>query len=326
MAKTDRWEKYLLDGVSSKKPTDSLADDHEKRYDLEKKVDLRKYFGPVLDQGAGVRTSLACVMAAIAEYTQRRCYPEAPAARLSARYIHYMARLREKAEGGGDSISMWNGVLAMNTATPAEQDWPWDVTKLDEAPPSKLNDKSVEIGGHTIITHAGWKDPYGLMRDINAGWATVFSFTGPADLLREAGMTGHMPEWTVRESGKNKPGHPMIVVGHDLNEGVYIIRNSFGADWGDNGHCTIKMNTFPNVTENYFNHSPLPSGDWRVDAPPPERNLSRGADDSVSASSRLEGLRKEIADDLSKKSEASRTSIRDRLRAQEDELARKRGK
>ena len=40
--------------------------------------------------------------------------------------------------------------------------------------------------------------------------------------------------WDPKE-GDEKSGHAMVIVGY--NETGFIIRNSFGEKWGDNGYC-----------------------------------------------------------------------------------------
>jgi C1A family cysteine protease len=38
---------------------------------------------------------------------------------------------------------------------------------------------------------------------------------------------------------RNLGGHAMCMVGYDLNKRLFLAKNSFGSDWGDNGYCWI---------------------------------------------------------------------------------------
>ena len=38
-------------------------------------------------------------------------------------------------------------------------------------------------------------------------------------------------------SGEPIGGHAMLNVGYDTGKQVYIVRNSWGTDWGDKGYC-----------------------------------------------------------------------------------------
>ena len=51
---------------------------------------------------------------------------------------------------------------------------------------------------------------------------------------------GYIPMPSAEETSRSSHGaHAMICVGYDDQEEVFIIRNSWGEDWGDNGYCYI---------------------------------------------------------------------------------------
>jgi C1A family cysteine protease len=39
-------------------------------------------------------------------------------------------------------------------------------------------------------------------------------------------------------------GHAMCLVGYDLRTKMFLAKNSFGTDWGDNGYCWIPFKYF----------------------------------------------------------------------------------
>ena len=41
-------------------------------------------------------------------------------------------------------------------------------------------------------------------------------------------------------------GHAMLMVGYDLSDKTYLVRNSWGAGWADQGYCKIPFETIDN--------------------------------------------------------------------------------
>lgn len=65
-----------------------------------------------------------------------------------------------------------------------------------------------------------------------AGFAVHESFYGP-----EAARTGDVPLPAAGE--RYVGGHAMVIVGYDDDAKRLLVRNSWGAGWGDGGHCRI---------------------------------------------------------------------------------------
>lgn len=59
-------------------------------------------------------------------------------------------------------------------------------------------------------------------------------------------------------------GHAVAVVGYDDRAGALLLRNSWGADWGDQGHAWLPYDEFGHVI--FFSRSSAPRKKWPGDA------------------------------------------------------------
>ena len=65
----------------------------------------------------------------------------------------------------------------------------------------------------------------------------VVTFTVVSDLYNYKG--GIYNSTAVCDS--NQPNHAVTVVGYNLTAGYWVLRNSWGPNWGENGHFRVNM-------------------------------------------------------------------------------------
>ena len=71
------------------------------------------------------------------------------------------------------------------------------------------------------------------------GYPIIFglSLFGSFDKQRKP---GYVPEPSEGETGRESHGgHAMLAVGYSDPDEMFIVRNSWGPDWGDKGYCYI---------------------------------------------------------------------------------------
>lgn len=65
-------------------------------------------------------------------------------------------------------------------------------------------------------------------------------------------------------SGLTSGGHAMVLVGFDDTTRMFVVRNSWGADWGDHGYCYISYDFFthtePALQKTMYNPSWVSNG------------------------------------------------------------------
>ena len=68
--------------------------------------------------------------------------------------------------------------------------------------------------------------------------------------FEDVGSDGKVP----MPEGTSIGGHAMLIVGYDLLKQVYIVRNSWGTDWGDKGYCYFPCGYLenPNLADDFW--------------------------------------------------------------------------
>lgn len=134
----------------------------------------------------------------------------------------------------------------------AEENWPYDVSKFAVCPPTEAFGEAYhrkllkyEAINNTDLTEMKLCLASGY--PIVAGFAVFQSFE--SDAVAKTGVVP-MPGANEQPIG----GHAVLIVGYDDIRGVFIVRNSWGADWGDKGYFTVPYA--------YFTDSNLASDFW----------------------------------------------------------------
>lgn len=200
------------------------------------KVDLRKYASPVGDQGQTSRCAAFAwthALELVATATGR------PSPRLSPSYTMLQfqkaqgdARDYKWAYQGGEgcSLSVECGEILGKGGTCRQDLWP------DESPTPRADDAGLARDAGQYLLPASVQ-PIALddvKKVLSAGCPVQVSMTtGPefSDLGRDG-------VFDAAEKPSGQHGyHAMLIVGYIGN--YYVVKNSWGADWGDGGYCYI---------------------------------------------------------------------------------------
>lgn len=214
---------------------------------LPKKVDLRKWCSAVEDQ----RTIGSCTAQAavgIVEYYQRRAFGK----HLNGSRLFVYKATRNLLGWEGDTgayLRSTMGALKL-FGVPPEQYWPYKIGDFEKEPPAFLYALAQSYQAETYFR----LDPSGKTRadvlksikeHLHAGVPSMFGFS-VYDSLWSADATGAIPypERNDRQEG----GHAVVAIGYDdakaikhpqaakATKGAFLIRNSWGAGWGDRGY------------------------------------------------------------------------------------------
>jgi hypothetical protein len=206
------------------------------RSNLPPKVDLRPYMTPVEDQG-DLGSCVANAVAGAYEYLLKRHRGD-DAWDVSRLYVYYNGRKRmgTEEEDSGTVISCAIDGLKEDGAC-SEDTWPYDVETFTEEP----SEDAYSEGGQFLVedvqlvptTLDAWKSALADGYPIIFGLALYDSF----DVQKKRGLVPlPSPKEASRESHS---GHSMLCVGYSDPDQVFIVRNSWGTDWGDSGYCYI---------------------------------------------------------------------------------------
>jgi C1A family cysteine protease len=128
-----------------------------------------------------------------------------------------------------------DGIKSVATlGAPPEKDWPYDIKKFTHKPPaSAYTDAKHDVVSSYSRVAQSLTQMQGCLAE---GYPFVFGFTVYDSFEGETvAQTGIVPMPSPGESVVG--GHCVLAVGYDDAKRVFIIRNSWGLDWGIKGHC-----------------------------------------------------------------------------------------
>lgn len=247
-----------------------------------KKVDLRPMMTPVENQGA-LQSCTANAIAGAYEYLIKK--HAGAHVDLSRLFIYYNARWRngEQHEDAGSVIQYGMESLKSFGAC-AEKTWPYKADAVLDKP-RKLSYAEAErfrvLDMQKVdVDLDRWRHCLAEGYPIVFGCALFESFD---DAKRNHGVVP-MPD--PQDVARGEHGrHAMLAVGYSDVDKVFIVRNSWGADWGDKGYCYMPYNYLMSEKLNGGDcwmlrgedHLPSPDAGWVADRRPLLRHIDPGA-------------------------------------------------
>ena len=197
-------------------------------------VDLRPECPPVYDQGQ-LGSCTGNGIAGVIEFAQRKQgNKEFSPSRL---FIYYNERVIEGTVNEDSGAQVRDGIKSVGTlGAPPETDWPYDIDKFKEKPPAAAySDAKQDLVAAYARVAQNLQQMQGCLAE---GYPFVFGFTVYESFeSQDVADTGIVPMPSSGE--KVVGGHCVVAVGYDDSKRVFVIRNSWGADWGLKGYCLM---------------------------------------------------------------------------------------
>ncbi|WP_419808615.1 C1 family peptidase [Sphingomonas sp.] len=232
---TDSWngrplDGCLFEGAPAAAPMLTLAGGG----DLPRRVDLRPHCSPVEDQ----RQTNSCVANAIVgalELHQRKA-GMAPVD-MSRLFLYWNARSITKNEANDNGSFIHHGMAAVLAFGVCEERmWPFEEAMVRAQPTDACFKNATS---YEAIQFARTPRGEPAMAALAQGLPVAFGIVLPSECYQVAGQTGTVPNPETIQVNSAPSGHAMLIVGYDLEEKVYIVRNSWGAGYGQNGYLNI---------------------------------------------------------------------------------------
>ncbi len=217
--------------------------------DPPEKADLREWASPVEDQGA-LGSCTAQAGAGVIEYYERKSFGRhIEASRL---FLYKVTRNLMKMTGDtGAYLRLTMGAMVL-FGVPPEEYWPYtdDEREFDREPPAFCYAFAQSYQTIKYYRHdppeASRPDVLNRLKTyLAAGHPAMFGFT-VYNSIDQAGGTGRIPFPTEKEGIEG--GHAVVAMGYDdkmvirntygssETKGAFLIRNSWGREWGDEGY------------------------------------------------------------------------------------------
>ena len=207
---------------------------------LPPKVDLRPYMTPVENQGDS-NSCTANAMAGAYEYLGKRFnHQDSHVSRL---FIYYNARDLDGDPQKDEGTYLRSCIKVLKKyGTCSEQTWPFDLHRISTSPEKTAYNEAANF----LV-----EDAYRVDIDLDkmrSCLAEGYPFTFGLELFasfQNAGLHGLIPMPDPNKD-QHDGGHAMLCVGYSDSDKVFIVRNSWGDDWGDRGYCYIPYDYMTN--------------------------------------------------------------------------------
>ena len=211
-----------------------VASDAVSAAKLPNKVDLRPLLTPIEDQG-DTNSCVANAVAGAYEYWIKKATKADQS--ISRLFVYYNARWRDGSqnEDGGSVIQLaMEGLRKFGACS--ESLWPFETDNVLRKPGDDAYQDGAPHRVHDMaqvpLELETWKQALAEGKPIVFGIELFDTF----DDCTDRGGVVPMPAPTDLTRKKHS-GHSMCAVGYNESEKVFIIRNSWGSDWGDGGYC-----------------------------------------------------------------------------------------
>jgi C1A family cysteine protease len=202
---------------------------------LPSRVDLRSLCPPVWDQGAlGSCTAQAIAAALEFDQMKQRLADVFDPSRL---FIYYNERVMEGTVDEDAGAMIRDGIKSVSKrGAPHERLWPYELKQFRAKPGALAYADAREHAA--VLYQRVTQDTQQLRGCLAAGYPFVFGFSVYASFESDAvASSGRVP--MPKPTEKMVGGHAVLAVGYDHATKRFIVRNSWGRAWGQDGYFTM---------------------------------------------------------------------------------------
>ncbi len=238
---------FIIDGTIFRVDTEPNEVEFEDYYQpqevIDKEVDLRSYFTPIKSQGEiGACTAYAVVSIfehILKKNTKKDC-------RLSESFVYYNARHAKGNENEDTGCSISDVIKSMGAdGVCTEELFPY-TTNIAQIPSERAYDDgktrkiltalNVRVEENSIKSALQEGYPVAVLLKV----FNSFSSSTIVSADNHVGAKGFVPYPDDSELASNDFGyHAMVIVGYNDDTQHFILRNSWGSNFGDGGYCYI---------------------------------------------------------------------------------------
>ena len=199
-------------------------------------VSLRAKMPAIYDQGQ-LGSCTANAIAGALQY-QQLVQAETEGKNVPSRlFIYYNERVMEGTVSWDAGAEIRDGIKSVaKQGAPPESEWPYRITRFTDKPPAKAYTDALQFRALTYARPI--RTSYYLRKALANTHPIVFGFSVYSSFESdEVASNGIVPMPDV-ENEELLGGHAVVAIGYKQISGhlYFEVRNSWGADWGDNGY------------------------------------------------------------------------------------------
>jgi len=200
---------------------------------LPSSVDLRPGCSPVENQGA-LGSCTANALAGALEFLERK--DNVAFEDVSRLFIYYNERVIEHTVKSDSGAMLRDGIKTLaKQGVCSEKLWPYTISKFAATPGAACYKDGLN---HQITSYQRILLLNEMLACLADGFPFVFGFTVYESFESpEVAKSGVVPMPGPAE--RTLGGHAVVAVGYTQADSRFIVRNSWGAQWGQKGYCTM---------------------------------------------------------------------------------------
>lgn len=193
------------------------------------KVDLRPKCPPIFDQG---NLGSCTAQALAAAY-----YFDEPSFIGSKLFLYYEERKKDGTVNYDYGSTISTGIEVLEkVGLCKETSWPYVISKFKKAPPTKCYSEAKEHP--VVLAHPVQNSKKAMKQVLATGFPIALGIQVYESMETDTvAKTGVVP--MPKKGEQCLGGHAILCVGYDDSQQVWIMRNSWGKDWGMSGYFTL---------------------------------------------------------------------------------------
>jgi C1A family cysteine protease len=205
-------------------------------------VDLRQYCSSIEDQGK-LGSCTGNAIAGAIELLHKRQNRTLDISRL---FIYYYERKFIGTVNYDSGAYIRDGIKACYTyGAPTENLWPYNISKFKMQPHKTA---IVDALKRKVTSYQRALDFNQVIDSITSGYPVTIGFNVYSSFDSPAvAKTGIMPYPNVNKE-RFLGGHAVLIVGYNKTNNTFIVRNSWGTRWGDNGYFYMPFQVIQNTS------------------------------------------------------------------------------
>jgi C1A family cysteine protease len=207
-------------------------------------VDLRNFMSPVENQMTLKSCSANAVVSSYEYFVNRATNEFKDFSRL---FVYYNARSKSGSNDQDTGSAIYHcieSIMHDDSGLCIESTWPYNENSVNSKPANKAYEEAKKFQVlESCIVETDVETMKGCLAD---GYPFIFGLK-LFNSFQNVGSKGIVPMPMADEvSHENHGLHAMLCVGYSDTERFFIVKNSWGTEWGDNGYCYIPYDYLSN--------------------------------------------------------------------------------